>query len=231
MSIIALVIFVPVVHKRMGTKVMGERVTYRQIAELPFADLGPLIQRAVEAHNSTAASWVAEVAMLPQNRRGGVEMLESLLRWAVGEKSTLTILMAFELSSRHPIPSSAWTILGESLDWDDESFATAVLEALIEQGDDPPDIFFVDEDDDLRRSALVGGIYLKNAESLVGEKGKKDDLIKNKTTALRILGNARENVREKRAGADSGLYLDIDTGYSTAMYLMWNESATAGGSE
>ena len=74
---------------------------------------------------------------------------------------------------------------------------------------------------DFAASHLVGKIYLERAKSLV--KGEKDEMIWNKTNALRFLDNARGRAQ----GLDSIAVGLVARDYEAALYLTW--SGTEGG--
>ena len=104
---------------------------------------------------------------------------------------------------------------------------------------------------DFTSSYLVGKIFLQNARELVGKKGEKENMIWNKTNALKFLEKARTQAqeldrvplaevdddladleeREREQEKESGYVAVVAQDYDVALYLMWGTKNTASGNE
>ena len=66
----------PALHKKLGTRLGDGRVTFRDMLKMSSVELDQAVERAVQLHNNTAASWAAFDCR--SRSRGIMRMVQSM---------------------------------------------------------------------------------------------------------------------------------------------------------
>ena len=228
-------------HKWFGTTVDGKRLSYRELLNKSMLEQEEVLRQSIAKGNYTAASWVVETLL----QQYGPDHLRPLLEGELRSSYDTAAPLAFKLLLHQYGPDTAWPLLWRRLARKGEAAATTLAKDFLPpkpvRDRDPyhPKHCVAVVGADFTVSYLLGKIYLERAKGLVGVKGKKEDMIWNKTNALMFLDKARERAQETERGTLSGVSAEladleereqaqepnrvalVAPLYGEALYLMW----------
>lgn len=242
-------------HKWIGTTVSGQRIKYRDLLGMSMFELEEVLRRSIPGSNYTAASWAVQVLLRQYGPDTLRPILEEELKTSIEKRNYDVSSWVFKLMLSHYGAESAWPFLWRSLSVQGEhAAATTLVEVFLPSkrvGDGDlyhPSHCLPVVGGDFASSYQVGMVYLERAKGLVKVKGEKENMIWNKTNALRFLDKARERAQELDSVALAGIATGVAEleeqeqaqdqdkesdyvglvahDYDAALYLMWGTQSS-----